>query len=99
MVFSWRSPGDVLGCLPYLILMQAGTEFYTGAMYGVLDAIQNGHVNAETDHYHRNEPLVHEDLDHVSRALIETGHEPLVRMILGKAGEDDYCVFSEVVNG
>ena len=73
--------------------MVRGVESYATGMYGVLSAIEAGHLS-ERDRFGRSDSLSNAD-DDLARALVETGHETLIQMILMDA---DFKAFDEVVH-
>ena len=73
--------------------MDRAAEFYTGAMYGILDAIHEGSFSHKDDMGYEA-PLLHSD--NVAKALIETGHQPFLQLILAK--ERDSTFFAEALD-
>lgn len=72
--------------------MVNGAAEYTSAMYGLLGAVQRGDLSLSEIQYN---PLTEDD--NVGRVLAETGHEPLIQLILHKTC--DFRVFTEIVDG
>lgn len=74
--------------------MENGQELYTGAMYGVINAVQSGTLKKNHNHQEHWDTVS----DSVPSALIDTGHEPLIKLLL--SGEEvDYKIITEVLYG
>lgn len=73
--------------------MEGDKDFYTGAMYGVIDAVASGGLNMQRDDHERWDPHA----DNLPDALIGTGHDPFVKLLL--SGDPSNTAVTEVVYG
>jgi len=76
--------------------MDGQRDFYTGAMYGVIDAARGERL---TKPGHRDHGHWCVDSDSVPGALISTGHERLLGVLLTGAKEIDNTIVAELLQG
>lgn len=74
--------------------MSLDLDGYSASVYSLLGMASNEVLSGTTDSDKRSDPMIQSE--NVAKALIETGHDPVIQLIL--SNDSDYKLFAETVN-